>query len=143
MYYEYENTQKHEKQGRIKITKTTTGETAFIEESMPKGGLFDDDVNGFKFGSKIPDSLDGVGFSLKGEFLDGDEFENDKIYGNFNDYNEKISINGYDGIFDGYSCLCFFTFGNIFDIKRRVALATNYYNNFQKNILANFTEFKK
>ena len=42
MYYEYENTQKHEKQGAIKIKKTETGQTEFIEESLPKGELFDD-----------------------------------------------------------------------------------------------------
>ena len=89
--------------------------------------------------------MDG-GFSLKGEFLDGDDFEKyeneNKNNGNYNDYNEKISINGYDGIFDSYSCLCFFTFGNVFDIRKRVTLTTNYYNNFQKNILVNFTELK-
>ena len=160
MYYEYESTQKHEKQGAIKITKTITGETQFIEESMPKGGLFDDESNAYKFGSKFsddesntykfgskfPDSLDGGLLSMKGEFLDGDEFdklENENKNNGFNDYNEKISINGYDGIFDGYSCLCFFTFGNVFDIKKRVTLTTNFYNNYQKNILSNFTEFKK
>ena len=148
MYYEYENTQKHEKQGKIKIKKNVTGETEFIEESMPKSGSsFDDEAKSIiKFGSKFPDSMDG-GFSLKGEFLDGDDFEKyeneNKNNGNYNDYNEKISINGYDGIFDSYSCLCFFTFGNVFDIRKRVTLTTNYYNNFQKNILVNFTEFKK
>lgn len=146
MYYEYENTQKHEKQGAIKITKTITGETEFIEQSMPKGGLFEDDAHSFKAGSKIPDSLEGGLFSLKGEFLDGDDFEkfeNENKNNGFNDYNEKISINGYDGLFDSYSCLCFFTFGNVFDIRKRVTLTTNYYNNFQRNVLVNFTEFKK
>ena len=145
MYYEYEKTQKHEKQGLIKIKKGATGETQLIEESMPKGGSssLEDEVNNIKLGSKFPESLIG-GLSLKGEFLDGDEFENEnKFNGHFNDYNEIININGYDGIFDSYSCLCFFTFGNIFDIRKRVTLTTNFYNNFQRNILVNFTEYKK
>ena len=38
MYYEYENTQKHEKQGAIKIRQTNKG-AEFVEESMPKGFL--------------------------------------------------------------------------------------------------------
>ena len=38
MYYEYENTQKHEKQGAIKIRQTNKG-AEFGEESMPKGFL--------------------------------------------------------------------------------------------------------
>ena len=63
--------------------------------------------------------------------------------GNFNDYSEKISINGYDGIFDCFNCMCFFTFENIFDIRKRLTLATNYYTNFLDKILDNFTEFKK
>ena len=144
MYYEYEKTQKHEKQGAIKIKKSETGETEIIEESMPKGELFEDDANGFKFGSKFPDSPEGGFLSFKGEFLDGDDFEKleNEYKSNGNDFNEKISINGYDGLFDSYSCLCFFTFGNVFDIRKRVTLTTNYYNNFQKNILVNFTELK-
>ena len=144
MYYEYEKTLNHEKQGAIKIAKTETGETEIIEESMPKGELFEDDANGFKFGSKFPDSPEGGFLSFKGEFLDVDEFEKleNEYKSNGNDFNEKISINGYDGLFDSYSCLCFFTFGNVFDIRKRVALTTNYYNNFQKNILVNFTELK-
>jgi hypothetical protein len=144
MYYEYEKTQKHENQGAIKITKNETGETEFIEESMPKGELFEDDDNGLKFGSKLPDSLEGGLPSFKGEFFDCDEFEKleNEYKSNGYDFNEKISINGYDGIFDSYSCLCFFTFGNVFDIRKRVTLTTNYYNNFQKNILVNFTELK-
>ena len=144
MYYEYEKTQKHENQGAIKITKNETGETEFIEESMPKGELFEDDDNGLKFGSKLPDSLEGGLPSFKGEFFDCDEFEKleNEYKSNGYDFNEKISINGYDGLFDSYSCLCFFTFGNVFDIRKRVTLTTNYYNNFQKNILVNFTELK-
>ena len=143
MYYEYEKTLNHEKQGAIKIAKTETGETEIIEESMPKGELFEDDANGFKFGSKFPDSPEGGFLSFKGEFLDGDDFEKleNEYKSNGNDFNEKISINGYDGLFDSYSCLCFFTFGNVFDIRKRVALTTNYYNNFQKNILVNLEKY--
>ena len=142
MYYEYENTQKHEKQGAIKIRKTENGQTEFIEESLPKGELFDDvePIPNSKIGSN-----GGGFFSMGGGFLDGvDDFGDDKKNpGNFNDYSEKISINGYDGIFDCFNCMCFFTFENIFDIRKRLTLATNYYTNFLDKILDNFTEFKK
>ena len=143
MYYEYENTKKHEKQGAIKIKKTETGQTEFIEESIPKGALFDDEEINKNEGNNSPDSLGGGFFSMGGGFLDGVDELDMKNVTNLCDYNEKISINGYDGIFDSFNCMCFFTFENIFDIRKRLSISSNYYNNFEKNILDNFTEFKQ
>ena len=142
MYYEYENTKKHEKQGAIKIKKTETGETEFIEESIPKGALFDDEEIK-KNEENNPESLGGGFLSMGGGFLDHvDELEIKNAI-NLCDYNEKININGYDGVFDSFNCMCFFTFENIFDIRKRLSLNSNFYNIFQKNILDNFTEFKQ
>ena len=141
MYYEYENTKKHEKQGAIKIRKTETGQTEFIEESIPKGALFDDEE--INQGNNSPDNFDGGFLSMGGGFLDGVDELDMKNVTNLCDYKEKISINGYDGIFDSFNCMCFLTFENIFDIRKRLSITSNYYNNFQKKILDNFTEFKQ
>ena len=144
MYYEYENTQKHEKQGAIKIRQTNTG-TEIIEESLPKGGMFDDIAS-----SPIskPDSLAGGILSMGADFLDDNDFgvknfNPTKHIGNLVDVEEKINISGYEGVFDSFNCLCFFTFENVFDIRKRVSLAINYYNNFKNKIMNNFTGYKK
>ena len=149
MYYEYENTQKHEKQGAIKIKQTNFG-TEIIEESLPKGGIFDEGGTSpiSKFGSKMPESI-GVGFlSMGGGFLDDNDFGGKNLNinankGNLIDIDEKINISGYDGVFDSFNCLCFFTFENVFDIRKRLSFTINYYNNFLNKIMENFTEYKK
>ena len=146
MYYEYENTQKHEKQGAIKIRHTNKG-AEFIEESLPKGSLFDDEENIgtpiSKFASKI-ESFGGGFLSPVGNILDDNEFvgKNSKNVGNMIDFEEKVNINGYEGVFDSFNCMCFFTFENVFDLRKRFSLSFNYYNNFQNKILANFTDYK-
>ena len=148
MYYEYENTQKHEKQGAIKIKQTNYG-TEIIEESLPKGGIFDEGTSPIsKFGSKIPDSLGGGFLSMGGGFLDDNDFGGKNLNinankGNLFDIDEKINISGYDGVFDSFNCLCFFTFENVFDIRKRLSLTINYYNNFLNKIMENFTEYRK
>ena len=143
MYYEYENTQKHEKQGAIKIRQTNTG-TEIIEESLPKGGMFDDVAS-----SPIskPDSLAGGILSMGGEFFDdndfgGKHFNPTKQIGNLVEVDEKVNISGYEGVFDSFSCLCFFTFENVFDIRKRVSITMNYYKSFKNKIMSNFTEYK-
>ena len=143
MYYEYENVKKHEKDGVIKINNS--GE--IIEENAPKNILFND------IGSPIEQNLEkdipmtNTFFSPMDRFLD-DEIINDKNEAPKNmakiiDTKEKIDINGYDGVFNSFSCLCFFSFENVFDVRPRLTLAKNYYNNFQDKILTNFTNFKK
>ena len=87
-------------------------------------------------------------FSLGGAFLEGVDDDMDVIdinmvkknAANLMDYSDKISMNGYEGVFDSFNCMCFFTFENIFDIRKRLSITSNYYNKFQKNILDNFTE---
>ena len=141
MYYEYENTKKHETQGIIKIKETKEG-AEFIEESMPKDLIFDEEnIANNKSGSKSPESFDGKILNMSGEFLDEDfgiKKSGNKKKGNLIDIEEKVSINGYEGIFDSFNCLCFFTFENVFDIRKRLSLAINYYDNFQNKVLNNF-----
>ena len=126
----------------------------FIEESLPKGALFDDEtesnINMNSFNPKTPVSLDGNLLSMGGDFLDdnndnefGGKSSNLKKSGNLIDFEEKVNISGIDGVFDSFNCLCFLTFENIFDIRKRKSVSNNFYNNFQNKVLTNFTEFKK
>ena len=146
MYYEYENTQKHEKQGAIKIIQTNKG-AELVEENMPKG-FFEDEmgtpINNEKKGSF---DADGDFLSLgKGGFLDDDNFGADfnmKKVMNDIDMSDKSNMNGYEGLFDNFNCLCFFIFENVFDIRKRNSVSDSYYNNFRDNILKYFTEGKK
>jgi hypothetical protein len=58
------------------------------------------------------------------------------------DYEEKINMNQFEGVFDSFNCMCFFTFENVFDIRNRSSGSNNYYNGFQKKVMVNFTPYK-
>ena len=142
MYYEFENTQKHEKQGALKIKQTNKG-AEFVEESLPEGFLDEEfDTNPKIKGKKK--SIDGDFLNMgKGGFLDDDNFGNDfnmRKMMNDIDSDDKNNMNGYEGIFDNFNCICFFTFENVFDIRKRESVSDGYYANFRENILKNFTE---
>ena len=137
MYYEYENTQKHEKQGAIKIKKTSRG-TEIIEENLPQDLVFDEDISDSEFESK--NALNKKSQLFYDSDLSGELFSN-KNAANFLDINEKFNINGYEGIFDSFNCMCFFTFENVFDVKKKLSLTINYYEKFINKILSNFTEY--
>ena len=151
MYFEYETTQKHEKQGIIKIKKVNENEAEIIQASVPDDMLKEMNPS-MNNNFRLPEgSMKSGMFSLGGAFLDGVE---DDIGGtldinlakqnanNLMDYTEKINMNGFEGVFDSFNCLCFFTFENIFDLRKR-KIPTDFYNNFQNKILDNFTSFKK
>ena len=144
MYYQFENTQKHEKQGTLKIKRRSKG-IEFIEESLPKDFLEEDVGTPIEKGGK--DTLDGGFFSLGGNaFFDeefgGENFNMKKVM-NTLDKDDKNNMNGFEGIFDNFNCLCFFTFENVFDIRQRNIVTEGYYNNFRQNILNYFAEYKK
>jgi hypothetical protein len=143
MYYQFENTQKHEKQGAISIKQTNKG-AEIVEESIPQGFL--EEEMGTPIEKNNKGSFDGDFLSLKGGFLDDENFGADfnmKNVMNALDSSDKNVINGFDGLFDNFNCICFFTFENVFDIRSRDSLSDGYYNNFKSNILSNFTEYKK
>ena len=145
MYYEYENTQKHEKQGAITIKKTQHG-AELIEGSLPKDLVIDESNSPIEK-SKIPDSLGGGVFSMGDNFFDDNEFggknSSNKNIANFKEIDDKSNIASFEGIFDSFNCLCYFTFENVFDLRKRLSLAINYYNNFKKRVLVNFAEYIK
>ena len=144
MYYQFENTQKHEKQGAIKIKQTNKG-AELVEESLPKGFLEEDIGTPIEKGNK--GSFDGDFLSLgAGGFFDDENFGGDfnmKKVMNTLDNSDKSNMNGFEGIFDNFNCLCYFTFENVFDIRKRNEVTEGYYNNFRQNILNYFAEYKK
>ena len=148
MYYEYENTQKHEKQGAIRIQKVDGDKAEIIQASLPKGMLEDVEQtpnNRFR-GESIKSSM----FSFGGAFFDGGEEEKGSVdllqikqnAANLIEYSEKFSMNGYDGVFDSFNCMCFFSFENIFDIRKRLGIKNDFYIDFKDKILINFTKYK-
>ena len=145
MYYQFENTQKHEKQGQIKIRQTNKG-AELIEEEMPKMS-FEDDITGTPSSKDKKGSFDGNMLSLNDNFLDDDNFGgkdfNMKKIMNDLDSIDNSNMNGYEGLFDNFNCLCYFTFENIFDIRNRQSINDAYYNSFKDNILCYFTDYKK
>ena len=149
MYFEYETTQKHEKQGAIKIQKVDGDKAEIIQATPPN-----DIMNEFSPSPNIKmggDSVKSGMFSFGGAFLDGADEDMGVLdinqikqnAGNLMDYSEKISINGYEGVFDSFNCLCFFTFQNIFDLRKKFNLPEDYYTSLQSKIIENFTYFKK
>ena len=144
MYYEFENTQKHEKQGAIKIKQTNQG-TEFVEEKLPEALL--DEEMGTPI-SKGMGTFDGDFLSLgKGGFLDDENFGG----GDFNmknmvkalDINDKNNMTGFEGLFDNFNCTCFFTFENVFGIKDKSKESDSYYSQFRENVLKYFVECRK
>ena len=65
MYYQFENTQKHEKQGAISIKQTNKG-AEIVEESIPQGFL--EEEMGTPIEKNNKGSFDGDFLSLKGVF---------------------------------------------------------------------------
>ena len=204
MYFEYENTQKHEKEGAIKIRKTDANEAEIINVDLPdeenkdktktenkeeekeikeekeekekeKGEekkenevkeksetinensdnilkINDNNINEEnKNDENINNDLDE---KLIDEDFEKDE-KDDDIFGdegfdfmpdlgkeahNLVDYIEKVNISGYDGNFDNFICMCFFTFENAFDINNKSENISD--EIFKNKILENFSEFK-
>ena len=125
MYYEYENTLKHEKKGKISIQK--------------KGSKVEI-INV----SSINDSEDST-LSNQNDIenqIQNDIIDNNLNDDNFLDLNNDINICSYDGTFHHFNCLCYFMFENLFDLKKSL-FKNNIWDNFSKNIQKYFAEYKK
>ena len=59
---------------------------------------------------------------------------------NLLDYIEKVNISGYEGNFDNFICMCFFTFENAFDLNSKSGSEPD--KVLKDKILENFTAFK-
>ncbi len=134
MYYEYENTQKHEKGGKITIKKK--GSKA---EIINIGSINNSEKSAFS----IPNEDE----FLANDDLDLNNNNNDVIDLNNNnndviDLNNNINICSYDGTFHHFNCLCYFMFENIFDLNKSFFLKEKYSNDFLNNMNKYFAEFK-
>ena len=87
-----------------------------------------------------PEFLDEVMKSFdegSGKSKNNQEDENSNMI----NYTEKIKINSYDGYFDDFSCVCLFSFENIFDLNIGCSCRNINYNQLEKNILDNFNNY--
>ena len=212
MYFEYENTQKHEKEGAIKIRKTHANEAEIINVDLPKEDnkehnhkkkkekhkekteeqekkkkekeekeekgekeekevekkedkkfkeqseqtsensneilkINDNNINDENLHNDLDEKLIDEELEKGGKYDDifGDEgfdFMPDlgKEAHNLLDYIEKVNIAGYEGNFDNFICMCFFTFENAFDISNKTENFSE--EAFKNKILENFSELK-
>ena len=62
---------------------------------------------------------------------------------NMLDYKEKINLNNYEGLFDSFNCLCFFSFENVFQMGKSNKNTTKKYDALQKKILKKFSKKKE
>ncbi len=214
MYFEYENTQKHEKDGAYKIRKAGTNKAEIINVQLPENNnneIVDkekseeenilnknteigseilskvnnsdvknelnannsdelkvnnsdekdelkvdnndekneiktknsDEIKIKKDDNKITDALfDGDDDDFFGD--EGEGFDSMPDIGkeahNLSDYVGKINIAGYEGNFDNFICMCFFTFENAFDLNNKSGSVAD--ETLKQKILENFTEFK-
>ena len=183
MYYEYENTQKHEKEGAIKIRKTDANEAEIINIDLPENineeqkekekekekekkeekieikdkndekdeQKEDNNEENLNIGDLNKNENEKLNNKISDELYD-EKDEEDDIFGdegfdfmpdlgkeahNLLDYTGKINISGYEGNFDNFVCMCFFTFENVFDINNSSGTIPD-----KNKILQNFSQFK-
>ena len=158
MYYEYENSEKHEKEGALKIRKISSNEAQIIQVDMLEILINVDneeednkknDKNKNKSSlrkSKNDKQLLNSLYSDKLEDIFEDEYfdfmpDSGKISNNLMDYSEKVNINAYEGNFNDFTCVCFFSFENIFNMRTKFNITTQPYTILEKKIKLNFGEF--
>jgi hypothetical protein len=120
MYYEYENTQKHESKGKLVIKKKGSNEAEIINIGSHK-------------------SLSPLYFSLSLNNEDLISNNNEKTDNNILELGNNINICSYDGTFHHFNCLCYFMFQNLFEIKKN-NLLSKVYDNFYNNLKNYFSE---
>ena len=169
MYYEYDNNQTKEscKENEvIKIKKSKNNSPQIVNEILPKGYLFenskissDSDTDTLKHstvylgGNNSSHNSNKKNDKTKNDneiqiitdkvLDDNYNVNNREINQNIIKFSEQININGYDGIFDNYNCLCFFTFENIFENQIDYQYNYDFYKNYMYKIMKYFTSLKK
>ena len=93
---------------------------------------------------KISDDMFGDENGKEGDIFgdEGFDFMPDvgKQAHNLLDYSEKVSITGYEGNFDNFICMCFFTFENAFDLNNKTGTRPD--DEFKNKIMEKFAQFK-
>ena len=149
MYYEYDGKQKPEifnENDIIKIKNTKGSKRELIDDFLFQGNLFNDSIS-----SSNSDSESIKKNTVHLNLNENDNEKNDKnstqneiklINENIIKFSEQININGYDGVFDNYNCLCFFAFENIFENHSYYQYQYAFHKNYMKKIMKYFTKLK-
>jgi len=151
MYLEYENTKKHETQGVVQIRKSDNNEAEIVDikfsvKSMNTNSLSNKESNDEIIEEKKNDKKN----EKKGEENDDEIFSDEgfdfmpdvgKTAHDLMDYTEKVNISGYEGNYDDFVCMCFFTFENIFDLNNKFGMKPD--DKFKNRILDKFLQYKK
>ena len=150
MYLEYENTKKHETQGALQIRKTQNNEAEIVDikfsvKSMNSNNLLEkneENENNKKSDEKsndIKENEDSDDLFLDEGFDCLPDLGNSAH--NLIDYAEKVNISGYEGNYDDFVCMCFFTFENVFDLNNKFGMAPD--DKYKNLILSKFSQYKK
>ena len=146
MYLEYENTKKHESAGSLKIQKSVNNEAEIVDISMNnnistkkesepnENNIITNDNNNI---NNNKDEFSDDFFSEEGFDLMPDK---GKLAHNLMDYTEKVNIAGYEGNYDDFVCMCFFTFENVFDLNNKFGMSPDM--RFKNKILSKFAQYK-
>ena len=163
MYYEYESYQKKESYNKnevIKIKSNKNNSPEIVNDILPKEFLYNDsnilsDSDDETNEKKQSNAFSRINFSSnkknkkennRSKSASDIKLINDisaDINGLNINYNEQINLNGYNGIFDNFNCLCFFTFENIFENQVQYQYKYDFYKNYLKKIMKYFTSFKE
>ena len=147
MYLEFENTKKHETQGVVQIKKSNNNEAEIIDikfnvKSMNNNNsLNNKETNDELIINKNNDKKDEENSD---EIFSDEGFDYmpdvGKTAHNLMDYTEKVNISGFEGNYDDFFCMCFFTFENIFDLNNKFGMKPD--DKFKNIILSKFLQYK-
>ena len=163
MYYEYESYQKKESYKKyevIKIKNSKNNSPEIANDILPQELLYNNSNISSDSDDEINEKKESNAFS-KDKFLSSNKKSKginrsksasdmkliNDISGDTNrhniNYSGQISLNAYNGIFDNFNCLCFFTFENIFENQEKYKYEYDFYKNYLKKIMKYFTSFKE
>ena len=150
MYLEYENTKKHETAGALKITKSNDNKAEIVDvkfsvESKNKDLISKKGTNPDLNNIEPKSSNNEIIENFSDDFFSDEGFDYVPDIGksahNLLDYTEKVNISGYEGNYDDFVCMCFFTFENVFDLNNKFGMKPD--NKFKNQILSKFSQYKK
>ena len=150
MYLEYENTKKHESQGAVQIKKSLNNTAEIVEVNInikePNDNIFNNkDLNNNDNNIISDDKLDLNNEEMPDDFFIDEGFDSMPDLGagahSLIDYTEKVNISGYEGNYDDFICLCFFTFENVFDLDNIFGIKPD--EKFKNKILNKFKQYQK
>lgn len=141
MYYEFGIDAEPENMGCITENSTNNNLNLFNLPSQETRYIESHNVNQNNC-NNYKESLTNVGDNLRFDdisIIGNGNFSKIKP-GNMIDFTDNINIYGYEGEYDQYKCLCFFSFENIFDFRKKMTL-TNFYSKYHERVLSVFADY--